>query len=375
MTCRSLLWIAAAAVSVGVVASTPSIAGADPDQGWNVTIDEPATSEVVSKTLRIEGTAANEGLVPVPPDSVTVTVAPQGLPETCGSDVVGTAPVERDRYVIEIPVLCNGPHQIRVVAHAGLGISSGGPRVRDVGVIEAPTVPSAPELEESAEGGLMVTWAPTNDLDAAGSVLRVDDREIPVAPGVAALTLPPANRSSIVSVRALRWGAGGPGSTVSSEYSMGNALVMQNPHTPDNTEPPPSQPTTPDPPAATPTPPPPGPSGTAPPSADGGAIPTRGTGAPSTTLPEGFSEELPFGAPDGAFVPGSEPDRRPSSEGEERAVSRAAPVGGLVTTTEKRSPGLVVPFALGLLLFTIAVHIAWYLRRSRPTGGGQVRAT
>src|SRR5262249_23644732 len=139
-------------------------------------------------------------------------------------------------------------------------------------------------------------------------------------------------------------------------------------------EPPPSTEPVP-PPSSDPTPPstpPPStpPSGTPPPSTNG--TPTRGTGAPSTTLPEGYSPELPFGAPDKAFVPGGEPARRPSSNAEERAVSRSEPIGGLVRTTEKQAPGLVAPFALGLLMLTIAVHIAWYLRRTRPSSAGQV---
>ena len=373
MTCRSLLWIAAAAVSVGAVASTPSIAGADPDPGWNVTIDEPATEVVESKTLRIEGTAAN---VLLQPDSVTVTLVPQeGMPVECTPEP-GTAPVDGgQRYSIELPVLCNGPHQIQVVAHDDdLGLGSGQPATRTIGVAERPARPIYPDLDVTDEGGLEVTWLPTSDLDAAGSVLLVNGREITVAHGTEYI-LGPADRRASVGVAALRWGADGPNTTtVASPFSAENILPLDNSNTPDNIDPPPSQSTTPDPPAATPSPSTPGPSGTAPPSTNGSSIPTRGTGAPSTTLPEGYSEELPFGAPDDAFVPGSESDGRPSSEAEERAVSRAAPVGGLVRTSEKRSPGLVAPFALGLLMITIAAHIAWYLRRSRPTGGGQVHA-
>ena len=374
MTCRSLLWIAAAAVTVGAVASTPSIAGADPDVGWNVTIDGPATSEVATKQLRITGTAAREGLIDVlPPEKVSVRVVPQGLPAGC-TEATGTADVVEERYELEVGVLCNGRYEIQVVAHAGV-FSSGGAATRDLGVAEPAPRPEPPRLEVTGEGGLHASWDPSNELDADGTILMVNFREIRLAPGVVEATLPPSDRRAAVAVRALRWGAGGPGTTVSSPESGSQVIGEVNPHTPTNPQPPSTLPPSTLPPSTLPPPSPPGPSGTVPSGTTGGGIPTRGTGASSTTLPAGYSEELPFGAPDDAFVPGAEPNRRPSSEAEERAVSSAAPPGGLVRTTEKRSPGLVVPFALGLLMITMAVHIAWYLRRSRPSGGGQVRPT
>jgi hypothetical protein len=47
-------------------------------------------------------------------------------------------------------------------------------------------------------------------------------------------------------------------------------------------------------------------------------------------------------------------------------------VAGFVETSERRTPGLVAPFAIAVLMLTVAAHIGWYLRRSRPGSGGQV---
>ncbi len=371
MTCRPMLWIAASVVAVGALTSTPSVAVGAPDPTWTVTIEPPSGA---SHHLEITGDATRLGLEILPVESVTVTAAPLGLPETCGSaaDLTTTATVSGGRYATAIDVRCNGPHQIQVVARTG-DLTSGDPARADIGVAEPPETPDAPGLDVTSEGGLLATWE-SNDPDSAGSVLQVNFRTISFGPGVTQATLPPSDRTAAVSVQALRWGAGGPNtSTVASEFSMGNLITLppsNNPNTP------PDPPDPPDPPSNPPSNPPPGgggPSGTNPPSTTGGGVPTRGTGATSTTLPEGYSEELPFGAPDDAFVPGAEPSRRPSSETEERAVSTSPSVSGLVRTSEKRSPGLVAPFALGLMMITIAAHIAWYLRRSRPSGGGQVR--
>ncbi|HEU5149512.1 MAG TPA: hypothetical protein VFU19_03390 [Iamia sp.] len=365
MTRRPMLWIAATAVAASTVTAIPSVAGADPAPLWTVTIDAPATDEVPTRTMTIEGAAEWLGLQGSA-DSVTITVHPVDLPADCGPPTTWTGPVERGRYRVPVDVACNGPHRVEVVAENQWGATSGGPAVREIGVAEPPPTPDAVGLAETPEGGLAVTWGPTTDVDSEGWILKTNDGEIPFGPGVVRTTLPPASRRATVSVRAVRWGADGPSkSTVMSSYSMENRLAGQRPPS-TTTEPP--QSTDPEPPPSS-NPPTTStrPSGGGVPPSSTTSGPTRGTGAPSTTLPEGYSEELPFGTPDDSFVPG-DPGRRPV-EAEESAVSSSSPVAGLVRTTEKRSPGLVAPFALGLLMITIAAHIAWYLRRSRPTGG------
>jgi hypothetical protein len=371
MTCRSLLWITAAAASVGAATSTASIAvAAEAAAGWIITIDEPTTEVVASKHLLITGSASHEGAVP---DGVTVTVVPQGLPPQCGP-ASGPATMAGDRYTIELDVACNGPHQIQVLAQSPSSTASAGPHA--IGVAEPPPRPPAPALQVTGEGGIRATWDPTTGPDADGTILMVNLREDHYPTGTAEATLPPADRRAAIALRSVRWGAGGPGTTISSPESDWRQLGDSNPHephNPDDTEPPPPPPDPdpePDPtPSPTPTPPAPAPgkpSSSADPPGPTTDTPTTSTTVPPATLPAGPSEEMANGAKP-AIVPGSEPDRRPAVDSTERAISTAAPVGGLVRTTENQPLGLVRPLALGLLVITIAAHLTWHLHRSRST--------
>jgi hypothetical protein len=359
MTCRSLLWITAAAVSVGAAASTPSIAAAQTDGGWTITIDAPATEVVDSKHLRIEGTVSTEAAAPTPLENLTVTVVPQGLPGQC-SPASGPATLDGDRYAIELDVDCNGPHEIQVAAQG----SSAEPLT--IGVAEPPPEPAPPILDLTSEGGLKATWDPTNDPDGAGSILVVNFREDHYAAGIVEAILPPSDRRASVARRALRWGAGGPGTTVSSRESGGNVIGESNPNEPNNPEPPPPSP--PEPPAATPLPTPAGPSSTGPPSANADTT-TPIPSTPATTLPAG-EEKPPSGALDTALISRSEPDWRPSPHGDERAIESVVAPSGLVHTTDQQPPRLIAPLALALLIITIATHITWQQhRRSRDLAG------
>jgi hypothetical protein len=362
MTCRALLWIAVTAATVGAVAATPSVAGGATDEEWDVTIDEPSTVEVETRHVVVTGTAAR-GDDPV---SVSVTVVPQGLPPACGPELTGAATVSGPRYTFEIDVRCNGPHQIQVVAHTDTGLTSGGPVTRDIGVAERPATPSMPELDLTAEGGMVVIWEPTTDVDTAGTVVRINYREMTFGPGITQATFPPSDRRAPFAVRALRWGAGGPGTSIAGSFSP-DVMMALSPEDlrpedlPDPDLPPPRDP----------------PRLTNPPAPDSGTAPPRPTGRPTpstdttstTTLPPDDAVELTFGAPEDVLVPRDAPIRRSSSDAEEEAVSSVSPLGGLVSTADEPSPGLIAPLAIGVLMITIATHIAWHRRRSRPTVG------
>jgi hypothetical protein len=362
MTCRPLLWIAAAAVAVGATTSSPVISAAEPGSGGTIAVDELATGVSDSKHLIITGTAANQGGAP---DGVIVTVTPQGLPLQCGA-ASGPATLDGDRFAIELDVDCNGPHEIQAVAHDAQGSTSSEPLT--IGVAEPPPEPAPPDLDVTAEGGLKATWEPTNDPDAAGSILHINFREDHYAAGIVEATLPPADRRASVARRALRWGADGPGTTVSSPESgwkvIGNAPLEPKPEP----ESPPTEPD-PEPPVVTPHPTP-GRANTTGPTPNPIDPGTPATSTTSTTLPPATA---PAGAPRPelatvtALAPVWEPAGLFASDHSGRAAPTAAPEGGLVRITEKRPPGLVGLVGMGLVAICIAACIAFVIRRSPPT--------
>jgi hypothetical protein len=248
---------------------------------------------------------------------VTVTVVPQGLPPQCGPES-GPAVVDGQSFAIELDVGCNGPYEIQVVAESAGDTASGEPH--PVGVAEPPPRPAPPRTEVTGDGGLHATWDPGDDPDADGTTLVVDFREDLFGAGIGEAILPPTDRGAAVAVRALRWGAGGPGTTISSPESGGTCK--------------------------------PTPSGTTP---------------PSTTVPAGPSEAQPAAATVAAWP---ETSWRPWSDAEERAVPTATAGRGLVRTSDERPPGRVAPLALALLIITIAAVIAWRSGRTRPRSWG-----
>jgi hypothetical protein len=376
MTRRSPLWITALAVALGAAAWAPTGAGAqtgeereqqEQDAVWDITIDTPDL--VTTRDMRISGTAELEltrgsaGQV-----VVRVDLLPP-LPPQCDHQHSAVVDVNRGQYAVEFPMACNGPYRIQVAVRTTLGTSA--PATKDVGVEAKPPAPTRPFSDETDRS--KVRWLPATDLDAHGWVLVVDGapQELPLE--VTEAAVPADGFTHSYALVQQRWGAGGPGSApISSDPTPDvGAGPYNRPIDPID----PIDPTDPvDPPAGEPPPSGTGPAGsssTAPPSTSGSTTPSRGTGAPSTTLPAGYTEELPYGVPDDAFEPGTDPASDGSSEDEETAAG-TSPARGLVSTSEERAPGLVAPFALGLLLITVAVHIAWFLRRSRPPGGGQV---
>jgi hypothetical protein len=354
MTCRSLLWIAAAAVSVGGATTTPSLVGAEQDAEWTVAIAAPAAEAVVeSKHLTIEGMASDG----VGVDGVTVTVVPQGLPPQCGPES-GPAVVDGHSFAIEVEVGCNGPYEIQVVAESAGDSASGAPRL--VGVAERPSQPAPPGLELTTEGGLRATWDPGSDPDADGTVLMVDFREDLFGRGIGEATLPPTDRRASVAVRALRWGAGGPGTTISSPESGGTYIGDSDPEEPDGAnEAPPSGP----PEVTPPLPPVDVPTGATPsPSSGGSTTPPPSISAPSTTSLAGRDEAQPRLArvaiwPDSA--------RRPSA-GTERPPVSTPSADGWVRASDTRTPGVMAPLALALLVICVAARVAWHSRRADP---------
>ncbi|HEV7720019.1 MAG TPA: hypothetical protein VGO60_01980 [Iamia sp.] len=362
MTCRPLLWTTATAVVLGAAAWSPAPAGAQSLE-WTVTID--VASEVASHTVVVSGTVTPP-LAVGEASSVDVSLTPKGLPDACGTEPFRTtvAPSGRD-YVAPVDVVCNGPYEISVVGRGGLTASN--PETQDVGVAEPPEPPLLEDVELST-GGAVATWSAAPAPDAAGWIIRVNEsvEHQYDDPASNSAELSGSFGSATFDMRALSWGAGGPGtdaiaSPVSNQLIPAEGPTVTVPST-DPDPPPGTDPTLPPGPGTTPTPP-----GGSTPTPTTGHVPTRGQGSPET-LPEGYSEELPFGTVDDAFVPGSS-TTAPNTD-EEQAAAGTSPSAGLVRTTEKTSPGLVAPFALALLMITIAAHIAWYLRRSKPSGGG-----
>jgi hypothetical protein len=356
MTCRSLLWIAATAVSIGAATSHPSVAVAEPGAGWTVTIDSPAAGAVVeSKHLTIHGTVSNGAGV----DGVTVTVVPQGLPPQCGPET-GPATLAGGGYVIELDVTCNGPYRIEVVADGPSGSATGDQRI--VGVAERPPRPATPQTDVTAEGGLQATWTPGDDPDTDGTILMVNFREDRFDPGIGEATLPPSDRNATVAIRALRWGAGGPGTTSISSPESGGTYISPKPL---ESEPPgdPGPPSDPDPDPRTPQPPvPQGPTSQSPQPTPADATTSTPSTAPSATVPAEPSAE------DGPTPRAVVHEAEPSPDTDERALSSAAPAGGMVRTTDDRSTGLVAPLGgLAVILAAVAA-ITWHRHRNASHG-------
>ncbi len=367
MNCRPLLWSAAAAVVLGVSAASAPAGAAD--LPWHVTIDTP-TEGTVSGTqlLLVEGDAAYPLFEP---ESVTITAVPTStvpLPASCGEPLSQTVPVEDGRYAAELDVVCNGPYRLEAVAR-NAGGDSGSPTTRNIAVAEAPPAPPRPDIDPVTQEQINLTWAPSTDPGASGWVVVMNYDEVLLPIEDLGMAIPTEHTHSPLMMRSVRWGAEGPGgSTIVSPLSNGVIWAeYRQPNTPP-TPPPATEPPATEPPA---TDPPPPSSTTPPPGTTGDTGPSRGSGSPAP-LPDGYTEKLPYGVSDKAFVPGEEHRRAAASSDGTETASATSPVAGFVETSEQRSPGLVAPFAIAVLMLTVAAHIGWYLRRSRPGSAGQV---
>lgn len=368
MTHRPRLWLSALGAAVGVVVAVPSPVDAQAF-GWQVTVETDAVAE--DHEIDVVGDATFLGGLggATDADKVTLTLTQRTpLPPACGTGEPVVKEVDEvvdGRYEATISVSCNGPYRIEAIAHLGRATSVT-PVVEDVGVEALPLPPPAPHSEGTATG-IHVWWDPSPHPDAVGWVLHSAAPPQDFSVGQLETDLGPQYGGTTLAVEAVHWGVEGPtGPTVGSgpgrfttaAQSNGNTISTDPPT--DSTDPP-NLTTTPGGGATVP-------SGTDPPTTSG---PDLGTGS-SQPLPDGFTEQLPFGTRPESFVPGSSP-ASDAPDDAEQAAGDPAPTG-LVRTTQRTSPGLVAPFALALLMLTVAAHIAWYLRRSRPGGGpGQVR--
>lgn len=357
MTPRPLLWLSALGAALGAVAVVPSPVGAQ-DDGWTITIETDDVAE--THEVHVAGDIES-ALWLIDAERATVTVEPGSvLPAACDAEPMAhTVGVEDGRYEATISVRCNGPYEIQVVAHDDdLGTSSES-RTRQIGVEAKPSAPEKPRREVTATG-IHVSWDASSHPDAVGWVLLTAGGSLAFSVDELETNLGTDLRRSTLALQAVHWGAEGPnGPTTTSDPSIFLSALEDDDAT--------------DPPEAT--------ESTDPPSTDGTtATDPSDTSSTSTSnppgsstgsdesLPDGYSEELPFGTVDGSFVPGS----RPSEAQDDAEQAASSSPAGLVRTTEKREPGLVAPFALAVMMLTVAAHIAWYLRRSRTPGGGQV---
>lgn len=338
------------------------------EPGWTLTIDDHPPV-VGGRAVRVTGAARSLdvlGLGLVPVTSVTVTLVPRvGLPAACTPTPLTSTVAPRDgRYDATVTPPCNGPYRIEVTARNQLGAGSGSPRVEDVGLADPGPAPPAPGAS-AVPGGVAVTWATASVGPDVVGWRVVGVRTHDVGPGTGRVVDAAGPGAHEYRLVARRWGADGPagGEVTSAPSAPASATVA-----------PPAEGAAPavPPPAATPGPGP-GRAGappttaappTAPPTtaAPRRGAPTRGSGS-NAPLPAGYSEELPYGVPDGAFVPGRGGADDDGSGGEQAAAG-SSPRTETVRTTERTTPGLVAPFALALVLLTVAVHVSAHLRRT-----------
>lgn len=366
--------VAGATTSVAL-ASGPAPAGAAGPL-WDLTVDQqPAV--VADAPLQVKGradvlTGAIIALDPVATVTVALVPTADDWPRACTTDALTkTVTPSAKRYSAELTPPCNGPYRIEVTAKTRGGQSSGAPVVSSVKVADPGDAPAAPRAVGTANG-LIVSWSAAATPDVVGWTVTggLAAASYDAATTGATIAASPGTRQ--VGLVARRWGADGPGGAeVTSPSSTSGSVTV--------TAPPPAEerePTLPSTPAASP----PRASGGGPganlPSADRTTTPSRSSGVtvparrPPTGTPEGYREDLPYGAPDEAFRPGDDPAADAGGAdgdgGDERAGT--SPSASLVQTRDETSPGLVAPVALAILMATIATHIAWYLRRSRPQG-------
>lgn len=361
------------AVALAVLLSVGSAPAGAVNGDWTLTIDDhpdvlaSRPVEVTGQVKRLGGLL--DGLIPV--RSVTVTLVPTGeagLPQACRGDALRqTVTPSQQRYRATLTPPCNGPYRIEVTATSDLG-GSGSPRTEDVALADPGPAPAAPRAVGTTNGAI-VSWAAASSPDVVGWTVTGGLAPASYDASTTQATVPASPGGRQIGLVARRWGAQGPGGPeVASPSSAVAAVTVTAPQTSVPNEPPPA--TTPPsdgPPRST------GGSGANLPSRGGATAPSRSSGVtvparrPPTGTPEGYSEDLPYGAPDDAFRPGDDPAADAGSAddgaGDERAGT--SPSASLVRTRDETSPGLVAPFALAILMATIATHIAWYLRRSR----------
>lgn len=342
-----------------VLAPAPAPVGADA-VGWNLTIDaHPAVA--TERPVVVSGTVFFVGTV----TSVRVRLVPVGLPEACGEEpIVQSVTPSRGRYrADDLRPPCNGPHRIEVVASGtllGQPASSGAPERGEVALADPGTAPAPPSVDASG-GVVVVRWPAAASPDVVGWTV-VPDGGAPVDVSGTSWSAAVAPGSHGYRLVARRWGAEGPEgegqlrSPASPAATVTVAAEQAEPPTP---------PSVPGGPVGGPK----AGGGVAPPARRPGATsPARrpSSGATPTTV-DGYRDDLPYGAPDEAFQPGDDPE--PDGE---QAAAGTSPSARVVRSSERTAPGLVAPFALALLLVTVAAHLSAYLRRSARAAGGDI---
>ncbi len=346
---------------------------------WTLTVDVPpdvVTSAPVVVSGRVDAVLGlGGGLDPVTAVTVTLVPTAEGVPDGCRGDALTTTRTPSGgRYQAELHPPCNGPYRVEVTARSRSS-RSGDPVTASVKVADPGPAPSAPTAV-GATNGVLLRWAPAATPDVVGWRVTGGIAPVDYPAGTTSATVPTHPGSHQLTLVARRWGADGPGGPeVTSPAVTTGAVEVQAPV-------PPGDVPTPELPVANgPTAVPSGRSGgtsaalpsvparSSPPGRAGASVPARRT--PTVTPPEGYRPDLPYGAPDDAFVPGDAPrDATSAGAGGDDEQAGTTPSANVVQTRERRSPGLVAPFALALLLVTVATHIAWYLRRSRPLVAG-----
>lgn len=342
--------------------------------GWTLTVEPPpavVTRAPVVVTGRVDYFSLVGGLVD-PVTAVTVRLVPtaDGVPDACRTDALSrTVAPANGRYTADLRPPCNGPYRVEVTARTRNENRSGAPETATVKVADPGPAPAAPTAVGSTNG-VLLGWAPAATPDVVGWRVTGGLAPVDYGPGTTSATVPASPGARQLALVARRWGADGPGGPeVTSPAATADTVDVQAPPDPD-------QVATPDLPAAAPPAAPPRRNGgagppaaprTTTPSRSGATVPTR---RPPTGTPEGYRENLPYGVPDEAFIPG-EGDSSPSAADGDDERAGTSPSANVVRTRERQGPGLVAPFALALMLVTVATHIAWYLRRTRPSVPGQ----
>ncbi|HEU5152226.1 MAG TPA: hypothetical protein VFU19_17175 [Iamia sp.] len=216
---RPLLWIVVVAVVAGSVVPAPAPA-VTLGEGWEVTMDAPPVGGFPSRTITISGTAWHAAARPDGRPRVVVWITPVDLPRSCGPGRQGAAELRDGRFAVTFEVLCNGRYRVELKPMAG-GVSDAFEpwAAGEVAVAAVPPAPGRPVSEARSDGGVGVAWPATGDIDEAGTVLVVGDREQVLPLGTYQAVVPPEDQGAPIAIRTIRWGAGGPGTTVTSERS------------------------------------------------------------------------------------------------------------------------------------------------------------
>ncbi len=385
----------AALVAAGI-ALAPGVSAQEPPEPsvWTVTLDvDPdqvfsVAPEITGKVTHPPGTGTG---------TVTLTLshsdpgpAPELLvrcpePELLSTEIKAEpTAAEETAFSFEPVVACNGPYTVLVSGQPEPEVGEPATDSVDVKLAVPAPAPPPPDFTE-VDDGVALTWDASRLPDLVGYRLQRDGaggaepKAWTFGPTVTSFRDRAAPGDYTYRLQVLRWGAGGPGSltVVASPPSAASptVTVSPGPRPPAGTTPPTGDPSPSRNPGGLPSP---SPSPSTSPSPGPGLVPSRPS-PPARPAPGPVTSlTLP-----GRRFPLPSPLRRPGTAttvdrgfqstlpydpepGEEEAVeAEPLPKGRVVQRyDEAPRPGLVVPMAIALLLFSMAAHIRYLIHQA-----------